>query len=221
MKTFSHLETMGALKRYAIFCVPTKQRGDVWMRVSESERSQSVVEVDAARFVNAWRGPKSSHPEIAHLDEVGWRNDYKFHDAEEGFESGWGNPVPLAEVNAGFWLDDELAHGVVASGRFVRWVRRVFPAARSTAREPERHPYVSFTNGITRTIWLLVAGAERFPVMCGKEDAAILHHIAGARESTPCPVLELVPDIGHLERLDQNRTFHEKLKAHGLPIWAA
>jgi len=221
MKTFSHLETMGGLRRYAIFRVTTKGRGDVWMRVAESERQRSVVEVDAMRFLDAWRGPKSSHQEIAHLDKAGWKNDYKFHQAEDGFRPGWSNPVPLAEVNAGYWVDGVQDQHITASGHFVRWIWRAFPRRTPTALEPERQPYISFTNGITRTIWLLVAGAERFPVTCGSDDAAILHHFVGTDDSVPCPVSNLVPDIGHIERLEQNRAFHEKLEAHGLPVWVA
>ncbi|KUZ80152.1 plasmid fertility inhibition factor family protein [Burkholderia ubonensis] len=102
MKTFSHLATMHALERFAMFCIPTPQYGEVWMGISERWSNRVVIEVDAERFVAAWRQEGSGYPEIAHQTIDGWRRDYKFDQARKGFSAGWSNPVPLADVTAGF-----------------------------------------------------------------------------------------------------------------------
>lgn len=73
-----------------------------------------------------------------------WRKDYKFQYAEEGFSHGITNPVPLAQVNY------ESTGGVQNY-----W-------SKLTKKTQQGH--LSFTNGITRTIWLLAHGAKYFPV---------------------------------------------------------
>ncbi|MCA7888881.1 hypothetical protein LGM58_37515 [Burkholderia contaminans] len=188
MKTFSHLATMSLLRRYAVFCIPTRDHGEVWMRISEGCTNQAVVEVDAQRFLAAWRQAGSGYPEIAHQTIDGWRRDYKFDEARKGFDEGWSNPVPLAYVTA--------------------WA----PAM-------DAPPGISFTNGITRTIWLLAARAERFPVSCSAGDATLLHQLVGADDTEPHLVVDLIPPIDHLARLNENDAFRRKLAAHGLPEW--
>lgn len=60
------------------------------------------------------------------------------------------DPVPLAEVS----------YGVDTRGEDV--------------------PFVGFTNGITRTIWLLTQGCTAFPIECDRARTQDLHRVAAA-----------------------------------------
>ncbi|WP_175743341.1 plasmid fertility inhibition factor family protein [Burkholderia ambifaria] len=219
MKTFSHLETMIHLERFAVFCIPTQEHGEVWMRISERCANRAVIEVDAERFLAAWRQEGSGYSDIAHLTIDGWRRDYKFHDAQEGFEEGWPNPVPLADVNA--WLSHKQRQSAVpvSERRLGRWFRYLVRDEPDVAPATEAVPCISFTNGITRSIWLLAAGAQRFPVSCSAGNASLLHELVGADNTEPHLVVDLVPQIDHLAKLNENETFRQKLEAHGLPPW--
>lgn len=150
----------------AIYSVETKKKGTVYMRMDWANFNNDrrcVVVVDAQRFIAAWRAYVDEP--LAFQDEDGWRADYKFDKAEDGFSHGADNPVPLANV------------GVLS------------PGGKRTA------PCVSFTNGITRTIWLLANGASSFPVYCGESDAASLHAMAGAEGFPVVTVQELLSDM--------------------------
>src|ERR1700744_3705484 len=87
--------------RMAVFRVETAKRGAGYMSVAPPSKRKAVVEVDAGRFLDLWRQPLSSHPEVAHQQVTRWPSDYKFHHAEEGFSKGEWNPVPLAWVSCG------------------------------------------------------------------------------------------------------------------------
>lgn len=93
----------------AIYAVPTLKAGTVFMRVTASNYrndQRAVVVVDAQKFLAAWqRNPRYREP-LAFANEHGWRNDYKFEDAEKGFSHGIENPVPLALVGVD---DDKIA----------------------------------------------------------------------------------------------------------------
>src|ERR671939_328299 len=73
----------------------------------------------------------------------GWREDYKYNDAVRGFSYGFTNPVPLA------WVAYSEIILLSVTYKFLRF-------GRQEHREHVR--YVSFINGITRTIWLLSHG---------------------------------------------------------------
>lgn len=55
-----------------------------------------------------------------------------------------------------------------------------------------RVPYISFTNGITRTIWLLTYGAKCIPVMCDTQNAELLQMMAGLPDGKPQTIKELL-----------------------------
>jgi hypothetical protein len=89
--------------------------------------------------------------------------------------------VPLAQV--------EYAEGKIlsVSYKFLRFGRK----------EHMRHVrYLSFINGITRTIWLLSHGCEAFPVECRMPEAIKLHRaasVAGTRVFTVRDVQQGLP----------------------------
>ncbi len=151
----------------AIFRVNTNLRGTVFMRVDDSNYgtdSRWVVFVDAAKFLAAWCATPGERANLAREGPSGWREDYKFDSAEEGFSKGRANPVPLA-------------------------LPTVWPLT-------EGGPLtVDFTNGITRTIWLLAAGAQAFPVECQSNIVDNLHSLAGIAEMPPVTVQDLLSDL--------------------------
>lgn len=150
-----------------IYEVDTDQSGTVFMRIDQREfkdDSRWVVIVDAARFLAAWRATPGERSDLARLSANGWRNDYKFGRAEEGFKHGRPNPVPLALPDV--WHPPE--GGV---------------------------PHVDFTNGITRTIWLLAVGAKAFPVECRGNSARLMAEVAGVPEKPPATVQGLLEGL--------------------------
>lgn len=154
----------------AVFQIPTL-RGDVFMYEECSNcmnRERAVVEVDAEKFLRLWRQPFSSHMEIAEGDPTTWPNDRKFHWPDMHFAEGIKNPVPLASVSC----------GIVTTETPV-W-RRKFVFFKELERvDVADSPALSFTDGITRTIWLLTFGAKHFPVKCSAQDAPLLQELAG------------------------------------------
>jgi hypothetical protein len=153
--------------RMAIFSVSLADREPVFMSVAETpyeNENRGVVMVDARKFLKLWRAqPAGRQQEIAQGNPDTWRQDRKFKDAAAGYSYGFTNPVPLAEVG---YAEGEHTS---ASYKFLRFGRH----------EQMRHfRYVSFINGITRTIWLLSHGCEAFPVECRLPEARNLHRAA-------------------------------------------
>lgn len=166
----------------AVFQIPTA-KGLVFMyedRSNYMNDERAVVEVDADKFLRLWRMPSSSHPEVAGGNPSTWPDDYKFHWSDKHFAEGFKNPVPLARVSCriepkkpSFW-------------RSLSLKSRTSPCDSETAS-------VHFTDGVTRTIWLLAAGARSFPVECPTADAPLLHRLAGVRGTRWRTVDDLVP----------------------------
>ncbi|HGO6074580.1 TPA: hypothetical protein ACK3Q6_004431 [Burkholderia cepacia] len=172
----------------AVFRVPTGDAGNVFMRVDRTNYEndkRAVVEVRADRFLELWRqDPFGPHAELANGNPSTWINDRKYAQAVDGFAHGETNPVPLAEINVGHHAEEVVTHGPR------RWLglRRGEPRVDTTSTH-----YVTFTNGITRTIYLLANKAEVFPVTCPLQDAELLHRLAGSRGSQYSTIDQLVP----------------------------
>lgn len=150
----------------AIFHIPLPNRSPVFMSLPPcdvEDSSRSVVVVRARTFLTAWQAnPNNIHAGIANGNPTMWIKDRKFQEAAKGFEPGIENPVPLAEVECS--MHENL--------RGPSWFRFL-----SYARDKQAS--VSFTNGVTRTIWLLVNGAESFPVECRSHSASLLAQHCG------------------------------------------
>ena len=182
-------------KRYgtttmAIFSVPLPGRKPVFMRVDETpygNENRGVVIVDAGKFLHLWRAdPYKDHQEIAQGNPDTWRKDYKFKYAVDGFSYGFKNPVPLAEVG---YAEEDIRS---VTYTFLRFGRR---------EHIRRARFVSFLNGITRTIWLLSHGCQAFPVECPLPEAINLHHaasVAGTRLFTVRDVQQRLIPVNHL-----------------------
>lgn len=148
----------------AIYQVGTAKSGTVYMRADRSNMNdrRAVVIVDSGRFLAACRAFPGHQEPAFHGDESVWRADYKFDHAAGGFAHGIGNPVPLAKIGV------------------------------HLPKSVEGRTSVAFTNGITRTLWLLANGAAAFPVECSVGEAAALHAAAGVRAFPVCTVEQLL-----------------------------
>lgn len=174
----------------AIYTVSTS-RGDIYMSVSRTNYRNdrnSVVIVDAAKFLELWRADTSGlHRDIAMQSVDEWPDDRKFKDAEEGFSHGRANPVPLADISC-------------YTKRFQSQERR-FWGLLPASREVKAVTIVAFTNGITRTIWLLSHECPAFPVRCDSVEAETLFAAAGIPGSRCITVDELLPaDVARFGR---------------------
>lgn len=170
LPTFTGVKTFFGWLTAATFEIPLNDSQSVHMRAElpGGEDYYAVVLVDAARFVQLWRAPYSSHREVAILDERTWPSDYKYQEAVEGFSHGAENPVPLAEVSC-----DRLPHDIV------EYRRRLFLFKSEVVVARKGEAVLGFTNGITRTIFLLANGAKQFPVRCELNSAKLLFELAG------------------------------------------
>lgn len=66
-------------------------------------------------------------------------------------------------------------------------------------------PWVDLTNGITRTIWLLAAGAKAFPVECRGASANLLTELAGVPEIPPATVGDLLDGLSWETWMEEQR----------------
>jgi len=168
----------------AVFRVPTNG-GDAFMcatRSNYNNEKRAVVVVDSEKFLALWRRPGGSHDDIAHQSPENWPADYKFHKAVDGFSRGETNPVPLALVHC---YEEAEPHEIFKRGLLNSW--------KYVRTDVRQRITLSFTNGITRTIWLLANGAKAFPVECDLRSANLLQAIAGMPGERYKTVEELIP----------------------------
>lgn len=173
--------------RRALFRVPTRDRGNVFMSVAqglEEPGKRAVVEVDALKFLKLWRDDRSYFSHLAKLEPSGWKQDDKFHWAEDGFSDGECNPVPLAELKCSLHPPTTLG-STRLSAILNRFALRQQPSELS----------VNFDNGITRTIWLLAYGAPVFPIECEYQYAELLCQYAGTEHRQIKTVTELTDGL--------------------------
>lgn len=173
----THLEKRLGRGQRIVFTIPLPGRKPVFMsmNIAESGReSFGIVIVDAQKFLDLWRAdPHDLHRAEANGTPDSWPNDYKYRHAFEGFSQGQDNPVPLAHVSY------QAASRTIVSYRFLCFGKK---------ERQEKLEYVSFTNGITRTIWLLSQGCTAFPVMCNMPGAHGLFLAAGAEGTSLHPL---------------------------------
>ena len=176
LPTFTGVAKIFGWLTAATFAVPLRGGRSVHMQAElpGEEDCYAVVLVDASRFVQLWRSPQSSHRDVALLDEATWPTDYKFQEAVDGLSHGAENPAPLAEVSCGVVSRDVFERRRL----FLWWTKDVM-----VARQGE--VFLSFTNGITRTMFLLANGAKEFPVRCERSTANLLCKLAGSSNHPP------------------------------------
>jgi hypothetical protein len=182
-----------------VFTVTLANRASVLMKLGTSLEDDSifkVVIVDAKKFVKAWRADPYGHQtEIAHGNPTTWMVDRKFADAELAFLKNQTSPVPLALVSA-FW-----------ALRTVRWPRHFNPFQWRSAPG-----CLNFTDGITRTIWLLSNGCAAFPVLCKHGQGECLARVAGVGQAKAYSPLELFKEA-QLSSLEWNTAISSSLRS--------
>ena len=93
----------------------------------------------------------------------------KYSEAERCLLIGIENPVPLAQAHCNLYPE-----------RVPIYSRNFFGFKRiDHYEEKEGRPHVAFTDGITRTLWLLHNGARVFPVRCDLHTAQRMQECAG------------------------------------------
>jgi hypothetical protein len=152
-----------------IFSVPLPNKPPVFMAAEVTaykNGKRGVVIVDAQKFLQLWRNdPYNVHREQAFGNPQTWPKDRKYPGAEKVFSYGYDSPVPLAYVS------HRLHTRTIVSYKFLRFGRR---------EHKEQCHYVSFTDGVTRTIWLLSQECNSFPIECEMPGAEELHRVASA-----------------------------------------
>src|SRR5437763_1891806 len=135
-----HSATDVGSARRLVFSVAMPSGTPVYMSVKPSTYGfddYGVVVVEAHAFLSLWRAePHGIHAKDANGHPESWREHYKFAAAACGFLRGLSDPVPLAEVSC--------------------------EAETNTTVRDLSQSYVFFSNGITRTIWLLANGCTAF-----------------------------------------------------------
>jgi hypothetical protein len=166
--------------RKAVYEVVLRSGRSVYMRMDSTNYSNTdrmVVLVDSQRFLLHWRADRAGlHAHEANGDPTTWIHDYKFGLATKGFALGVENPVPLATVGCRFNTNEHFLAALLS---------RIDP------RRQPASPVVTFTNGITRTLWLLTNGASSFPVECSRDDSQLLANCCGLPGATPQSVFEI------------------------------
>jgi hypothetical protein len=173
-----------------VFTVPLPEREPVFMSMNITEYGKEnfgIVIVDAQKFLRLWRADlRGHHRTVANGTPETWPNDYKYSHAVNGFSHGRENPVPLADVSYGKTIRTSVTYKFLRFGRSER---------------QEEVEYVAFTNGITRTIWLLTHGCEAFPVKCGMSCARGLFGAAAAEGTSFHSLSELAEVAPHANRV--------------------
>ena len=161
LQAIEYTDTERRGKKLLVFSIAIASGTSVYMSVEPkafSFEEHAVVLVRSDRFLEMWRAdPIGTHAHDANGSEESWRDHRKFQLAATGFSHGLPNPVPLAQVFCE-------TGGGGKSGELPIY-------------------YVFFSNGITRTIWLLANGATTFPVLCPMPGARWLHEHSGAAET--------------------------------------
>lgn len=165
----------------AVFTVPLPDRSPVYMSfdlVEHMNDTWACVIVDSSRFLSLWRNEAYSiHRKEAMGTPESWKQDYKFDRAEEGFGCGKDNPVPLAYVSFGMSTHTEVSYKFLKFGKSI---------------SSKEVPSVGFTDGITRTIWLMANHCRCFPIKCSLPGAEELNKYAGASASSVMRISDLI-----------------------------
>ena len=171
----------------AIYAVPTPLRGIAYLRVARTpycNDERTVVIADAARFLAAWRidaGPRWRGQWMRLTDHFRGRSPERNKWLPHLSPRAWANDYKFGDAEDGFsqGRDNPVPLAEVGLGGRVG---------------------VGFTNGITRTLWLLVQQAHAFPVECRTSSSSTLHALIGQPGTTPQTVDALTRGIALYDR---------------------
>lgn len=161
-----------------VFTVPLPGREPVFMSMNiadDGRDNYGVVIVDAQKLLALWRAePYGRHKNVSDGTPETWPSDYKYKYAAECFSHGRENPVPLADVS--------LEHRIVSTESY-----KLFRLVKAVRKE--RINFLTISDGITRTIWLLSHHCSAFPVKCRSHNVTQLYEAAGAA-GAPCRTIQ-------------------------------
>lgn len=148
----------------AYFCVPLCYGGRFYFYASPTSCS-IVVEVLTGKFLDLWRACRyNHHKDIADGDISTWKLDSNLNANREHYERAALRESAQILAEVGFSWEKQLEVmrfpkilGVITDD-IPFWVQQ---------------PTVSFTNGVTRTLWLLIHHAPYFPVQVFSEKEAL------------------------------------------------
>jgi hypothetical protein len=155
-----------------------------------------------------WNLPVPGKPDAVMAFEAGG-GDYDLFVvpvAAKAFQRAWLARGPQSEalpdgcrLRAELMTDRKYQHAAAA---FARGADSPVPLARVGIATGKHGPAPAFTDGITRTFWLLANGVQAFPVIvAGEQAAATLAKIAGAGE--PQRAADLVKQVAEARRRPQ------------------
>ncbi|WP_343728330.1 hypothetical protein [Duganella sp.] len=170
----------------AIYRVETESSGPAYMRVDASNymmEQRAVVIVNAERFLQAWKaskGPAWLGSIHAIVDPV-LRRYLSYRPGRDKW---------LPHLKRRGWLAD-YKFGRAVDG-FSYGAGNPVPLAKAGIGLSDNA--VSFSNGITRTLWLLAHAAPAFPVECSTDQAEDMQRLVGERATQWRTVKELMAD---------------------------
>lgn len=188
----------GHMQYHLIFELLTREKYPVYMShpISlEPDQDTQIVFIDGERFLKLWQNLiPLQQPQLSFGNESVWRADYKYHWPEKHFAQGKSNPVPLAKVGCHQYI----RHEVIEK----KWL---FLFKKRIGYKEHIETACSFTDGITRTIWLLANGVTAFPVyVYNKTDAQLLAKHAGISNNSYYDLVELNQELRRLTGLTLN-----------------
>lgn len=129
----------------------------VYMRFSK-RYDTIAISIEAQLFKKLWKNTNYlAHIDVAKGNESTWINDYKYKWAELGFSKSKENPVPFADIS----YEVNIYKMSIIKKRFPFFTKPFGEIKHS----------ISFSDGITRTIWLLCNGAKELPFSISTDDA--------------------------------------------------
>lgn len=162
MKTF-HGMAIHDRTQCAIFRVPTKERGDLFMQIHDQGDDVSVVDVDAKRLLFLWRSPDSSFNKFGYKRPDDWWLTPGRRRTEEMFAASETHPFPMPYIScieyshAEKILRTRLNHAAEWTGKPPIFNTPVLRGAALLLRE-----------SVTQMLWLLAPGSSssHFPCVC-------------------------------------------------------
>lgn len=176
-----------------IFEVATERQGGVCMGItspSYHEHQAAVVWVEADKLLTLWQNQTrvlGGNDKLPWGSPETWSEDQKYNERKLIFNKsfhGLNNPVELP-----FWMC-----AIEPVKKEVK-VRRFF-YSRVVGHTTHEICYAAPTDGRTRTLWLLIAGARRFPVEINNlKTAQQLYEYAGIAGNPPQTIQNIWSEI--------------------------